>query len=452
MSPQQAAALVQPLQVHRDIYLSEAVFALEMRRIWARSWLYVAHESQVIEAGSYLTLTLAAQPLVLLRRHDGALSLLHNRCAHKGAPLYTAPSGNTGPTLRCPYHGWSYRQDGRLLSQPLKHDYTGSGFEACPAQQGLAPYGELATHRGFIFARAQRPPGGEDFTASMGELLPMLDLLADRSPQGQLRVAGGVLRTRFAANWKIYLENIVDAVHPVTTHASVTTSAQAASTSLQVEGSAGAPAAPLALRQLLPFGAGYSFFEQMGARLLPQGHSVLGTRHSIHTGYAALGNYGQALAAAHGAERAEAVLAFAPQNIVFYPSMALKGAPSVMRVLRPISAGVTELEAWAFEPEGAPPELLANALLYNRQVFSPLSMVAHDDLHLFEGLQRSLASHANPWVNLCRGAAGDAAAQLLTRDVSGTDEALMRHGYAHWARLMLAGDDGTVVQPPTPSA
>lgn len=451
MTPQQAAALVQPLQLHRDIYLSDAVFALEMQRIWARSWLFVAHASQVTEPGSYLTLNLAGQPLVLLRRSDGGFSLLHNRCAHKGAALYTAPSGNTGPTLRCPYHGWSYRQDGRLLSQPLKQDYVASGFEACPAQLGLAPYGELATHRGFIFARAERPSGGADFATCMGELLPMLDLLADRSPQGQLRVAGGVLRTRFAANWKIYLENIVDAVHPVTTHASVTTSAQTASAALQTEHSAGAPSAPLALRQLLPFGAGYSFFEQMGARLLPQGHSVLGTRHSIHTGYAALGDYGHALAAAHGAERAEAVLAFAPQNIVFYPSMALKGAPSVMRVLRPISAGVTELEAWALEPVGAPPELLANALLYNRQVFSPLSMVAHDDLHLFESLQHRLASNANPWVNLCRGAAGDAAAQCLTRDVSGTDEALMRHSYAHWARLMLAEGDGAAAQAVRPA-
>jgi hypothetical protein len=74
----------------------------------------------------------------------------------------------------------------------------------------------------------------------------------------------------------------------------------------------------------------------------------------MHTSYADLGGYGEALHAAHGAARAREVLAFAPQNVVFYPSMALKGAPQVMRVLRPLAADRTVLEAWAFQPVGAP--------------------------------------------------------------------------------------------------
>jgi phenylpropionate dioxygenase-like ring-hydroxylating dioxygenase large terminal subunit len=266
----------------------------------------------------------------------------------------------------------------------------------------------------------------------MGELLDALDLLADRSPAGRLQAAGGVLRTEINANWKIYLENIVDAFHPITAHASVSEAAAA------VWGTRGAGApVPLAMRQLLPFASGYGFFDQMGARLLPGGHSVLGTRHSIHTGYADLGGYGEALRAAHGAARTEAVLAFAPQNVVFYPSMAIKGAPSVMRVLRPLAAGRTVLEAWAFHPVGAPSELLQSALLYARQVFSPFSMVAHDDLHLFERIQAGLAARGNPWVSLHRGAAGDAQASL-PREVSGIDEALMRHQYAAWAAAMQA--------------
>jgi hypothetical protein len=136
------------------------------------------------------------------------------------------------------------------------------------------------------------------------------------------------------------------------------------------------------------------------------------------------------------------VLAFAPQNVVFYPSMALKGAPQVMRVLRPLAADRTLLEAWAFQPVGAPDELLHSALLYNRQVFSPMSMVAHDDLHLFEGIQRSLAARGNPWVNLQRGAAGDDGTR--PRNVSGIDEALLRNQYRAWADGMRRGADGAL--------
>ena len=422
------ATLVQPHQVHRDIYTSPTLFDIERQRLWARSWLFAGHDSQVPQAGDYITTELNGQPLLMLRREDGGIALLHNRCAHKGAPLATAPSGQAGRFLRCAYHGWSYRLDGSLLGVPLKTGYDDTSFGSCPAAAGLTPYGEVAVHRGFVFARQRST--GLSFEASMGELLQALDLLADRSPQGRLRVAGGVLRTRFRANWKIYLENVNDAFHPVTTHASVTQAAQA------VWGTPPeATAVPLAMKQLLPFASGYGFFEQMGARVLPRGHSVLGTQASLHSSYSALGDYAQVLQAAHGAARAQAVLAFAPQNVVFYPSMALKGAPQVMRVLRPQATDDTVLEAWAFQPEGAPDELLHSALLYNRQVFSPLSMVAHDDLHLFEGIQRSLAGDGNPWVNLHRGAVAGLD-EAAPRDVGGIDEAVLRNQYLAWAQAM----------------
>jgi phenylpropionate dioxygenase-like ring-hydroxylating dioxygenase large terminal subunit len=414
--------------VHRSIYTSAAVFEMERQRLWARSWLFVGHDSQVPQPGDYITTELNGQPLLMLRREDGGVAVLHNRCAHKGAPLATAPSGHAGRFLRCAYHGWSYRLDGSLLGVPLKTGYDNGAFGACPAAGGITPYGEVAVHRGFVFARQRS--GGPSFEDSMGELLQALDLLACRSPLGRLRVAGGVLRTQFRANWKIYLENVNDAFHPITTHASVTQSAQSA-WGTPAEGTP----VPLAMKQLLPFASGYTFFEQMGARVLPHGHSVLGTQASLHSSYSGLGDYAQALQAAHGTTRAQQVLAFAPQNVVFYPSMALKGVPQVMRVLRPQAADRTVLEAWAFQPEGAPDELLHSALLYNRQVFSPLSMVAHDDLHLFEGLQRSLAGEGNPWVSLHRGAAG-AQDTPAPRDVSGIDEAVLRNQYRAWAQAM----------------
>ena len=446
------AALVQPHQVHRDIYLDPGIFAREMRSLWARSWLFVGHDSQVPQAGDYITTQLADQPVLMLRREDGQIGVLLNRCAHKGSTLCTQASGHAGRFLRCPYHGWSYRLDGSLLGLPLKAGYAGADFAQAPAQRGLTPYGEVAVHRGFVFARAQAPQparaGGAaaapDFQASLGPLLGLLDLLADRSPLGRLQVAGGIIRTQVRANWKIYLENINDAVHPVTTHASATQSAQAVWAQQPADA-----VKPAALQQLLPFGSGYEFFDRMGARLLPGGHTVLGTQASLHAAYAELPGYAEALATAHGPQRAREVLAFAPQNVVFYPGMALKGVPQVMRVIRPLAVDHTVVEAWAFQPAGAPAALLESALLYNRQVFSPLSPVAHDDLHLFEGLQRGLAARGNPWVSLHRGAGvgavmaakasdapGASDASGLPREVSGTDEALLRHQYQAWAALM----------------
>lgn len=438
MEPPDPRALVRPHEVHRDIYRCPRVFELEMQRLWARAWLYVGHDSQVPEPDDHVALSLGAQPVLMLRRDDGGIAVLHNRCAHRGAPLAAEGPGRAQRLLRCPYHGWAYRFDGRLAGLPQRAGYDDTDFETSTAARGLTPYGEVAVHRGFVFARAQA--GGPGFETSMGELLGALDLICDRSPRGRLRVAGGVLRSLVRANWKLYLENINDAVHPPSTHASVTDAAGAAWKAREAEvvpvgaGAGVAPEGPpLAMRQLLPFGAGFEFFDRMGARLLPHGHSILGTQHSIHSGYGAQDV--QALREAHGEQRAAQVLAFAPQNVVFYPSMALKGSPQVMRVLRPLAPDRTVVEAWAFEPEGAGPQALQGALLYNRQVFSPLSMVAHDDLHLFEGQQRSLAADGHPWVSLHRGARAGAD-ETLPREVGGLDEGLLRNQYRAWVDMM----------------
>lgn len=422
------AHLVQADQVHRDLYTSPAVFALEMQRLWPRSWLFVGHESQVPAAGDFITTVLGGQPVILLRQADGSTVVLHNRCAHKGAALLSAPAGRAGPVLRCPYHGWAYRPDGSLIGMPQPEGYADSNLARCPAQQGLARYGRVAAHRGFVFAQADTK--GPAFDEALGPVRDTLDLLADRSPAGRLTVAGAPLKTLVHANWKLYLENINDAFHPVTTHASVT---QAASAVWKAEPAGSVQ--PPALQQLLPFGSGYAFFERMGARVLPHGHSVLGTQRSLHSAYADIAGYRPALEAAHGRARAHEVLAFAPQNVVIYPSIAIKGVPQVMRVLRPLAADRTLVEAWAFEAEGAPRELLAAALMYNRQVFSPLSMVAHDDLHLFEGQQAALASRGNPWVSLHRGA-GSGPDAAPPREVNGIDEALLRNQYRAWVQGM----------------
>ena len=421
-------ALAQPHQVHRDLYLDADLFRLEMQRLWARSWLYVGHTSQVPNAGDFVTVQLGSQPVLMLRQADGGVAVLLNRCAHKGSMLTVEPAGNAGRTLRCPYHSWSYRLDGTLLGIPLREGYQSPCFGAAPAAKGLSPYGAVAVHRGFVFARGSK--GGPTFDVWAGELRAALDLLADRSPQGELRVAGGVLRTVVRANWKIYLENINDAVHPVSAHQSANDAARKV-WAAQPEGRI----APLAVQQLLPFGSGHEFFQRMGGRVLPRGHSVLGTQYSIHSAYASLPGYAEQLRVAHGEARAREVLAFTPQNVVFYPSIALKGAPQVLRVLRPLAVDRTLIEAWAFEPLGAPPQLLESALTYNRSVFSPTSIVAADDLHLFECVQRGLAAHANPWVSLHRDAAGDDA---LPRDVSGIDEALLRNQYRAWAEGIQA--------------
>ena len=71
-------------------------------------------------------------------------------------------------------------------------------------------------------------------------------------------------------------------------------------------------------------------------------------------------------------------------------------------MIRPLAADRTLIEAWSFRAEGAPDLLFERAMTYNRLVFSPMSVVAHDDVHLFESIQQGLRAEGNEWVSLHR--------------------------------------------------
>ncbi|MBT2324428.1 Rieske 2Fe-2S domain-containing protein [Variovorax paradoxus] len=428
--PEAIQALVQDDRVHRDLYLSEEIFALEQERFFANTWLYVGHASQVPDSGDYWSLELAGRPVMMVRQPDGAVRVFYNRCAHKGTRLVTDESGNTGKFFRCPYHAWTYKLDGAPLAIPLKTGYEGTRLKECESGQGLTELKHTVVYRDFVFVRLSEH--GPDFESYFGEVLGAIDNMVDRSPEGKLGVGGGVLRNIVHCNWKMYLENINDTVHPMSTHESATRAADAL-----WQGRAPDEPKPMAMEQILPFGSGYDFFDKMGGRVFANGHSVLGVNFSIHSNYAQLPDYEAAMRGAHGDERAVEILQRSPQNSVLFPSLSVKGSPQAIRVIRPLAANRTLIEAWSFRAAGAPDLLFERAMGYNRLVFSPMSVVAHDDVHLFESIQQGLKAEGNEWVSLHRDFdPAELAQETIT--TNGTNELLMRNQFRAWAKYMGA--------------
>ncbi len=421
--------LVQPERVHRDAYICPKVFAHEQRHLFPATWSFVAHTSQLSQVGDYITLDLAGRPLLVVRQVDSSIGVFYNRCAHKGTKLYTNERGSAGKFLQCPYHAWSYRLDGGSLAIPMKQEYQGSSLSRCEAAEGLSKVGAVAIYRDFVFVRLNQE--GIEFKEYFGDSLQWLDNMADRSPVGSLVVAGGVIRNIIRCNWKMYLENINDAVHPVSTHASA---GKAAKTVWEERPET--ENISIAMEQILPFGSGYDFFNRLDAEVYPNGHSALAVGFSTHTGYEYPPEYLAALEDKHGPSRAKEILSKSPQNSLLYPSIAVKGAPLVMRVIRPLAADRMLLEAWSFRAVGAPDLLYERATTYNRLVFSPMSVIAHDDIHLFESIQDGLKAEGNEWVSLHRGFGAATENVKETTPCKGTSELLMRNQFQAWAHFM----------------
>lgn len=420
-------ALVRPDCVHRDTYTDPELFELERRRLWWRTWLYVGHDSQVPKAGDYVTVDLAGQPVVMVRGSDGGIQVLLNRCAHKGAKVVSATSGNCRGLFRCPYHGWIYRTDGSLRTVPLKGGYAGTGFQESAAARGMGQVTH-AVYRGFVFARLSAR--GPEFEEYFGDSLSSIDNMVNRSPVGRLEIAGGVLRYLHNCNWKMFIENLNDTMHPMVTHES------SAGTARDLwKGQPEDAAKPMVIEQFVPFVSNYDFFDRMGVKIYDHGHSYTGVNFSIHSKYAGIPGYQESMNEAYGAERAQAILGEARHNTVYYPSLTIKGAIQAIRVVRPIAVDRTLIESHTFRLVGAPDALLERSVMYTRLINAPTSVVGHDDLHCYRSIQEGLAANGNEWISLHRN--HDASEMnALPGAHNGTSEISMRGQFRAWLQAM----------------
>lgn len=425
--------LVQPQQVHRDIYTSPEVYRLEMKHLFRNAWVYVGHESQTAKPGDYITAQIGDQPLLMVRHTDNQIRVLYNRCPHKGTKIVIDKAGNTGKFFRCPYHAWSFKTDGCLLAIPLKKGYEGTGLDQTEAARGLAPVGDWHNYRGFVFARLA--PEGIGFQEFFGDALSSFDNMVDRSPTGKLTVVGAPLRYMHKCNWKMLVENQTDTCHPMVAHES------SAGTAVKIwesmDKAEGTPK-PSAMEIIAPFMSPYEFFEGMGIRTWPNGHGHTGVHHSIHSDYSAIPGYWDAMVAAYGEERAQAILGENRHNTVYFPNIMIKGPIQQLRNFIPLGPDKTLVESWIFALDGAPSELTARTAMYNRMINAPTSMVGHDDLEMYERAQEGLMADGLEWVNIQRlyEDGEDFGAEAV---LNGTTERQMRNQFDAWKRFMLWG-------------
>lgn len=429
ISASEIEQLLTPTKVHRRLYTDPVIFDLEMERIWGKSWIFIGHESQVPDAGSYITLQLGKRPVVMVRDRTGEVHVLYNRCGHKGAKLVDKPCGNTGGGFNCCYHGWSYKLDGKLVGVPHMKGYADTGFDKSDPQYSMQKLGRYGSYRGFVFASMD--PAAPDLETWLGGAAEVLDNLCDRSPEGEVEVAGGVLRYAHNCNWKMFIENLNDTMHPMIVHRSVVEAANDYIKTLP-EGSSRRDEAEI----IPPFGASYKNFEETGITGFAYGHHYDGGKSSIHADYSVDPEYEKAMIAAYGKERTREILTFNTHNTLYYPSLTIKSAVQNIRVVRPISVDQCVVETWSFRLKGAPDSMLQRTILYSRLINSNGSMVGPDDLTAYRRMQEGLQSTANDWVEMHRNFGSDV--DLGDRKTNtGTSDLDMRSQYAAWRDYML---------------
>ncbi|OUS79693.1 aromatic ring-hydroxylating dioxygenase subunit alpha [Rhodococcus sp. NCIMB 12038] len=199
------------------IYNDRKIFEKEKATIFSRAWLFVAHESEIPSPGDYVVRRVLEDSFIITRDSKGEIRAMFNMCLHRGMQVCRAEMGNAS-NFRCPYHGWSYRNDGRIIGLPFHSDAYGGEAGFRKKGQTLLPAPNLASYNGMIFINMD--PDAESLEDYLGDFTFYLDYYTKQSADG-LEVRGPQ-RWRVKANWKIGAENFAgDMYHTPQTHTSV---------------------------------------------------------------------------------------------------------------------------------------------------------------------------------------------------------------------------------------
>lgn len=193
--------------LEQPFYVDPTVFERDLERIVAKQWLFVDHASRLVKAGDYILYDVAGESIILVKGRDGAVRAFFNVCRHRGSRVCLKTEG-TARTLTCPYHGWVYDLEGRLIHAKNMPE----GFD--PAAWPLH-HCQVRVWEGMIFINL----GRADDAATM-PFEPLAENLGKYLRPYRLDRAKIVARKVYptAGNWKLAVENFRECYHCAPAH------------------------------------------------------------------------------------------------------------------------------------------------------------------------------------------------------------------------------------------
>ena len=422
--------LVKPDKVHRTVYTDQEIFDREIENIWGKVWVYCGHESQVKNCGDYYTLQIGRQPMVMVRGKDDQIHVLYNRCPHRGVQLCGARSGNTGSAFVCSYHAWTFHLDGQVKGIPVIKGYDGTQMNFDNPDCSMKSAARVDSYRGFVFASLS--PDGEPLEEFLGDARIAFDDMCDRSPVGEVEIVPVCHRVIQHSNWKFFMENQLDALHPSVTHQSTGVAAGRIERALQKQGET----PPLYYHYLSAFASSFDKWDSVQTVNFPRGHGVLAGYMGLRPEDPDTLEYVDSMYKAYGEERAEEYLQRNIHHVLIYPYLSVQSPLQQMRCLRPIAPNKTLSEIWHFRLKGVSPAIYRRSLWYFNLVNSPSTMVNADDLENWTKGQWGLESDGGDWVSFHRDFGRDTVEGGTTYSSNGMSEAVMRSQFSAWSEYM----------------
>lgn len=188
------------------LYTDPAIYEIEKREIFYKSWQFVAHKSSFETPGDYVTVQICDQNLFVMLGGDGVLRAFYNVCQHRAHELLPAGTGNVKSVIVCPYHAWAFEREGNLRGAPRSSKRPGFNKAEFALKQAKL---EMFLDCAFINLDPNAPSLAEqagDLEADVREKLPFFDDLKHPS-------VAQFGETRIKAGWKVVVDNYVECYH-----------------------------------------------------------------------------------------------------------------------------------------------------------------------------------------------------------------------------------------------
>jgi len=363
--------------INRQIFVDPDLYKQELKTIFAKCWLFLGHESMLPKPNDFFTAYMGEDPVIVTRTGDGKIHCFLNMCRHRGNRVCRGDRGSARQ-FTCPFHGWSFRNDGALTSVP---GYKEVYLEKLDLDQhGLVPVAQLDIYKGLIFATFDKhaPP----LLEYLGDMAWYLDMAFDRR-EGGVEFLPGTHKWQIKCNWKFPVDNFIgDSYHGPVSHGSAWQSGfegmPRRKSGYGYEGFQVCPGGGhgLGVRWAMNVDQIYEMalpeFLQYEKERVPETHDRLGDLRGMH---------------------------MSPMHASIFPNMSLLWQAGAVRVWHPRGPTLTEAWSWCFVDKKAPPDHRKMVRVHELQRHGTTGTWEQDDV--------------DNWVQSTHGAKGYVAQQFV---------------------------------------